>query len=399
MKSKYTHLLKKHRLYLDTLQLKILHLSDASLPDWRTEKSAITASNYGHEVIFAGRDSKNYPTKTFSKIYEIKWTSKARLGIPFYWHSVKKQVERVIKDVRPDIVHAHNIFSAKMISEFGLPFVYNDHEYWSKLAQLLAEMASTSGEKTTKVMTIDLPKKVRKIILSHYAIRLWTKWEKELISSCPTITVSDRIAEELRVIGNSDRVFVVPNFPMKHEVKNFQQPRFHTKLSSVYAGSDGLNKQKYPSRNIDGLADVYIERDIGDLIIVGWAGESSSTKVKHSGFLPRQEMFYEMFKHSIGLIPFKKHWAHAYMSPNKAYEYAFAGLFVMCTSSIKPVSQTLESNCITFEDHSDMASKLEYFRDNLEELYKKRVKIFEFALNNLTWEKYEKNIFLAYQLC
>jgi hypothetical protein len=130
-----THLLTKYRHYIGIVQLKIQHLSDASLPDWRTEKSAITASNCGHEVIFAGRDSKNYQTKTFSKIYEIKWTFKARIGIPFYWHSVKKQVERVIREVRPDIVHAHNICSAKMISEFGLPFVYNDHEYWSKLAR------------------------------------------------------------------------------------------------------------------------------------------------------------------------------------------------------------------------------------------------------------------------
>lgn len=49
-----THLLKKYRHHTGIVQLKILHLSDASLPDWRTEKSAITASNCGHEVIFAG---------------------------------------------------------------------------------------------------------------------------------------------------------------------------------------------------------------------------------------------------------------------------------------------------------------------------------------------------------
>jgi hypothetical protein len=286
-----------------------------------------------------------------------------------------------------------------MISELGLPFVYNDHEYWSKLARLFAEMANSPDEKMSKVAITGLLKKVRRMIQSHYALRQWTKWEKELVSSCPTITVSDKIAEELRVIGNSNMVFVVPNFPMKHEIKDFEKPRFHARLSSVYSGSDGHNKQKYPSRNIDHLAETFIEREIGDLIIIGWAAESTSSKIRYSGFLSRQEMFVEMFKHSIGLIPFKKHWAHAYMSPNKAYEYAFAGLFVMCTSSIKPVTATLEGNCVTFEDYSDMASQLEYFKDNLEELYKRRVKIFEFAENNLTWERYEKNIFLAYQLC
>jgi hypothetical protein len=73
-------------------------------------------------------------------------------------------------------------------------------------------------------------------------------------------------------------------------------------------------------------------------------------------------MFDEMLKHSIGLIPFKKHWSHVFISPNKAYDYAHAGLFVMCTSSIMPVRQTLQDNCAVFEDYDDLASQLEYLR-------------------------------------
>jgi len=187
-----------------------LHLSYAGLPDWRIEKSAISASKCGHEVIFAGRDSKNYRTKTFSKTYEIKWTFKARIGIPFYWHSVKKQIERVLMAVRPDIVHAHDLFPAKMISEFGLPFVYDNHEYWSKLARLLTEVVASSAS--------SLPKKVKQMILSHYAIYLWTKWEKELVSSCPTITVSDNIAEELNDFTKVHPTDLLMVFPRKHGI-------------------------------------------------------------------------------------------------------------------------------------------------------------------------------------
>ncbi len=95
-------------------ELKILHLSDDRLPDWRIEKSAITALKVGHDVVFAGRNSKTYHTNTFSGKYEIEWTERSRRGFPFYWHSVKKQVGKVIREVRPDIVHAHNIFSAKI---------------------------------------------------------------------------------------------------------------------------------------------------------------------------------------------------------------------------------------------------------------------------------------------
>lgn len=54
---------------------------------------------------------------------------------------------------------------------------------------------------------------------------------------------------------------------------------------------------------------------------------------------------------------------------HKVYEYAHAGLFVMCTASLEPVIKTLKEHCTTFEDHRDMVSKLAYFRDNLDELY------------------------------
>jgi hypothetical protein len=385
--------------------LRILHFSNISLPYWRIEKAATSALNRGHELFYAGNESANYDNKIFSKIYKINWTAKARLGIPIYWHSLKKQVGKVLNEVRPDIVHAHNIFSAKLISEFGLPFVYDDHEYWSQSSMLISEMVeklswtNKSTDNIIKSIAIGLPLKVRRILINRYAVHLWTNWEKEVVSSCPTITVSAKIAEGLSVTGNQDKIFVVPNYPMKMETENLERPHIHRRLSSVYAGSDGLNKQKIPNRNIDGITDIFMDRNIGDLTIIGWEAKSVSEKVRYAGLLPRQAMFCEMSKHSIGLLPWKKHWSHEFVSPNKPYEYAHAGLCVMCTASIKPVQETLEDNCITFEDYDDLVSKLEYFRDNLDELYQKRLKIFEFARTNLVWERYEENIFRAYQLC
>jgi hypothetical protein len=363
--------------------------------------------------MFGGRNPTNYYNRnTFSKIYEINWTAKARLGISLYWRSVKKQFERVIKETKPDLVHAHNIFSAKMISEFDIPFVYDDHEYWSRHSQLLTEMVGKlswrgkAKDNNNNNIAVELPRKLRRLLINNYAIRLWTKWEKEVVSSHPTITVSDEIAKGLMVTGNnnnnnSKKVFVVPNFPMKDEVKDSEKPRFHNKLSSVYAGGDVYNKEKYPNRNFDGLTDTFSNHDnIGDLTIIGWKEEKpSSSKINYMGYLPREYMYNEMFKHSIGLIPWKKHWSHVFVSPNKAYEYAHAGLFVMCTSSFKTVQETLKNNCSIFEDYDDMASELEYYKDNMKELYYKRLKVFEFARDNLIWEKYSENIFYAYKLC
>jgi len=109
-------------------------------------------------------------------------------------------------------------------------------------------------------------------------------------------------------------------------------------------------------------------------------------------------MFSEMIQNSIGLIPWKKHWSHPFLNPNKAYEYAHAGLFVMLTSDLRSVASTLEDNCLTFEDYDDLASKLEYFRSNTDELYGRRLKIFNYARKNLFWEKHEQKIMDAYKL-
>ena len=386
--------------------MRVLHVSHESLPDWRIEKSAITAANMNNEVFFVGRVSNSYTRKTFSKIYKISWGAKARFGLPFYWHSVKKQLERVLKETRPDVVHAHNIFSAKMVSEFEIPFVYDDHEFWSRLSMLLREMVLMSGtiedesHKSASIKNIGAQlMRIRRIVINNYAIKLWTNWEKEIVLSHPTITVSEQIAEQLRTIYHAKKVFVVPNFPMYSEVKDFEKPHFIDSLSSVYAGGDGHNIDKYPNRNIDDLDNTFLRKDIGNLVIIGWNDKSTSNKVKYSGFLSRQDMFREMFNHSIGLIPFKRHWSHIYISPNKAYEYAHAGLAVLTSSGFEPVKQILKEHCITFDDYEGMATKLMYFKENLDELYKRRLQIFNYARENLIWEKNEKFISEAYRSC
>src|SRR5678816_930552 len=94
--------------------MRILHLSDDGLPDWRVEKSALSAKKKGYEVVFAGRLNSIPQSTVFSETYPIKWTAAAMIGIPYYYGRVKKQIEKLVKQVRPDIVHSHNIGSAKI---------------------------------------------------------------------------------------------------------------------------------------------------------------------------------------------------------------------------------------------------------------------------------------------
>lgn len=348
--------------------------------------------------MFGGPKNSVDAKKTSKKIYEINWTLRARRGFPYDWHCIKKQVGKVLKESKPDIVHANNIFSAKIMSEFDIPFIYDDHEYWPLYVKRQIEYYNYS--KKNKITNDNVLKIFRNVVISFLNsnfLRQGLKWEKELVSSYPTITVSDKIAEELMELGDTNKVFVTPNYPLEDEIKDIPPPQFHKELSSVYAG---IGNKLMPHRNIDGLTETFSEFDIGNLVVIGDTGDQKPIKrIKYTGFLPRSKMYEEMSKHSIGLVPFKNHWFHKYISPNKAYEYAHAGLFVMCTSSLITMSNILGEHCITFNNCEEMTSKLNNFKNNMEELYAQRTKIYEFARKNLVWNNYEKNILNAYKSC
>ena len=349
--------------------------------------------------------SSNYERKIFSKIYEIYWSLGGKLGswIPgvslgnsIHSYTIRKQIQRVITEVRPDVVHAHNLFAAKMMAELKqIPFIYDAHETWSLVIRRQKEAASIEG-----LMHFIREGKIRYAgsrSLTHFRSRLWTKWERELITSVPVLTPSIAAAARYRSISENTKVFIVPNYPLNLQVKDFRPPILQDELSCAYVGRD-KEGQWITHRNIDCLTALFESHDIGTLHMIGSDGQSTD-KVKYHGFLPKEVMFKELFKHSIGLIPFRKHWSHTGLNPNKAFEYAHAGLFLMCTSSMTELMSTFGENCQTFEDHDQLASQLAYFTDNMEELYKKRLKIFDFAHSDLLWEKNEHNIIEAYNAC
>ena len=107
--------------------------------------------------------------------------------------------------------------------------------------------------------------------ISRQSISNWTKWEKELVLSVPTITVSEQIANELREMGDgkTKEIIVVPNFPLETEKFRLKNHKHHGHLSSVYAGGDSKHKQ-VTNRDISGLTNLFADNDIGNLTIIGW---------------------------------------------------------------------------------------------------------------------------------
>ena len=294
--------------------------------------------------------------------------------------------------MQPDIVHAHNVLSAKLIQEIGdYPFIYDNHEYWSKYLLTLLKDDFINPKNSN----FSFIKSRINNIIKKYSMNNWIQWELDIVSEKPTLVPSNTIAIELSHIGK--KVFTVPNFPMKKEIEDIPPPQKHSTFSSVYAGVAPYVGYRTPIRNIDGFLSVFSKYDIGILNIIGWKSEYLQN-IKYHGFLDRKEMFSEMTNNSIGLIPFKRHPFHYYISPNKAYEYAHAGLLVLITNTIKPIFDELKDNATGFENHDEMVNKLKYFKTKPDELFSKRQQIFEFSRKYMLWEKNENYILEAYKL-
>ena len=134
-------------------------------------------------------------------------------------------------------------------------------------------------------------------------------------------------------------------------------------------------------------------------LIINRLEEKNKKRIFFKGLLPRNLMFTEMSKYDIGLIPWKKHWSHPYLNPNKYAEYAHSGLLIMNTSSLKTISDTLKGKSETIDNHNDLIEKISYYKENTNDLYKKRIETYNFEKQNLLWDKYEKSILNTYKIC
>ena len=115
--------------------MRILYLN-LSLPDHRVEKAAYIAKKNGHTIFYAGDIKKNYkPSKVFGselfkEYFKISFSAKNNLG--FNLKPLIKKLKEIHKEFDFDIIHANNIYCANLASKLDIPFVFDDHEYFSQ---------------------------------------------------------------------------------------------------------------------------------------------------------------------------------------------------------------------------------------------------------------------------
>lgn len=367
--------------------MRILHVSHNSLPDARVERAAYSARKRGWDLYFAGNDSNEKSTATglFNEIIALPFSTSANLHLLRAWTTLKKQFLRVLSATKPDIVHAHNIVAARLAYESHVNFIYDDHEYWSKSSRL------------TDYTALNPLVRLEKRLAKAHASRLWSSWEREIISEAPVLTISDTVADDHRKLGKD--VFVVPNMPNALEIPKDQSLAKRPEvLSSVYVGKELSSITARRERDVSGLMDLFSSADRGKLAVIGDDNLEGKSYVDSIGFLDHMSMMKELTKYHVGLIPWKPFWIHKYSNPNKAYEYVNAGLLVLATFDLTNVLDTLGSYCMSILSYEDLAKQLGDLKGKLSELDGKRDAIIKFARANCVWEKYENRVFEAYSL-
>lgn len=348
--------------------MRILHLSHAGLPDERIERSAWSCSSAGHEVHFAGSKfhGLSLPSDPFLTKSELGFDLRSNLGEPFSTIRLVQRLKRIVAEVKPDSIHAHDIFAGRLAAEIKMPFVYDDHEYWSKEALAYAGPVDP---------------------IWTYKHILWKSWEGEVLKEATAvIAVSDATAAEHR--EKNKKVVVVPNFPRDVEARGIPEPApSRSDLASVYVGNCTPPFARF--RDTSGLTEVFEGGKIGSLRVIGDERLETSPHVASTGRKSHSDMMKEISKCDIGLIPWKKHWFHPYCNPNKAYEYAHAGCLVMVTSGLEQVRKTLSSWCLTFDNHEQLARTLSDLMARPDEVLEKRRGTQAFARDRLLWDKYD----------
>lgn len=376
-------------------KLKVLHINDRGLDDPRILKAALTGKKAGYEIYFCGTNhSSSLKTEVFTGQLQIDFPDKARLARPLgsflnFWPwfpypgqaiSMKQRLNDVINEIRPDIIHAHNIFAGHYASSFGIPMVLDDHELYS--VEVKAQYDKTRA--------------LKEIIKSRLKCGLWEEREKYLGERHPIITISEKIAEHHRKYCK--RVFVVPNYPLQIAIKldNISKAT-KGNLQSVYLGRDSTSNPT-SFRNITQLYEIFSDSsDVGNLARIG-VTEPSTSKIRCFGLLQMEEAYSIMQQQChIGLVPWHRHWFHKYCVPNKAYEYAHCGLWLITIDDIFPVINDFGSLCDTFSNYSELSNLLEYYNNHPDELNKKRLLSLKHAQSNLIWEKVEHKVLEAYR--
>ena len=360
--------------------MKILHLADGRR-NIRAERAALLAKKQKAKKQFLiGNVKEEVLIKNiFKKTRYVDLTPRNQLLIdikPFM-----TALNNFIAEVDPDIIHAHNIFMAKLAKKTGLPFVYDDHELWSQKIKCY----NYSGLKSKVSMALQR---------TYYP-----RWEKELAKTTAILAPSTGIINFYKTKYKTKNVLLFPNMPLLQEVKKPKlKERAKDSLITVAIGVSTRSTAKH--RRIEGFLDLWKQNeDIGKILIIGQNDLKSEGKIISIGRVSHYACYTEAAIGHVGIIPFLPYAKyHQFSGANKAYLYIHAGLGLITPitqTEFKPVIEAISVG-YQFQTYDDL---VRYLRAKKEELMTTGAKeIMNIARKRFILDNYGENLQQAYEI-
>jgi hypothetical protein len=367
--------------------MKILHFSDVGLPDTRVERPAVFSKQIGWKVVFAGgRSPQKQIFDAFDTVHFRYWRSSEKTGFPGTLQKVRNWLTRLIRTEEPDLIHAHDLFAAKVARDVGHPFVYDDHEIWGS-------RISYQGSQALKRNRTLLRRTA-----TWFAIRNWRKWESEIFKTAPIITVSEEIANLYRQI--QPKVFAIPNLPLKREVELIP-PNEHINEAFRVAYVSRHSLPLAQRRDTIALTLWLQNRFNATLVFIG-PKTIETDEVENHGYVSHQEMLQILSTCDIALMGQKTR-LPVYSFQNRFPLFLHAGL-----KTIVPDSKIVEVKfCNDYKVGWSWRSannlkailhqQVTEYQNNINAWNQGKTRIREIAQKHLLWNYFENRLKEAYE--
>ncbi|MHA1364843.1 MAG: glycosyltransferase [Candidatus Heimdallarchaeota archaeon] len=119
---------------------RILMFSHSYVPDIRIDKEVKALFEEGYEIyLICSAKGKGQIPKYYKKVFFVPLTRMQKAFIPFSFRKPKKKYKEIIREISPNILHAHDIMAANIafkVKPKNTKFIYEDHEVWELIKKL-----------------------------------------------------------------------------------------------------------------------------------------------------------------------------------------------------------------------------------------------------------------------
>jgi glycosyltransferase involved in cell wall biosynthesis len=367
--------------------MKILHFSDCGLPDIRVERAALAATEKGWEVVFAGgRPVTNQIFDVFKQTHYRHWKPIEKTGFPRSLRDLRNWLTYLIRKEEPDLVHAHDLFAAKVALDVGYPFVFDDHEIW--------------GPRITRQGSLVLKRQRTHFrrLATWYAILNWRKWEPQILRSAPCITVSEEIAQLYRDI--QPHSFAIPNVPSSREIDMIPSNRnIDDEFRIAYISR---HEQPLGQRRDTEALRVWLENRFNAKLVFVGPQVIETEEVENHGFVSHQEMLRIITDCDIALMGQKTSLpVHSFQ--NRFPLFLHAGLKTIVPNNKITARKFCEQHKVGWSWDSAQKLKatiqdlLREYVANVTEWNKEKSRVRNVAGKFLLWKYFEKQLEQVYK--